>query len=118
MQDLLAGIDDSIFSTVPSPEAPRKRVSSTKIHLSPVRCSYKTPKKNRQGHNSSPLATRSPLQNKDAQKDGLSLLLAGAEDWDWDDMNADFMTPKKATPRKRNVSHVDPLRAASFSWHL
>ncbi|KAH7884747.1 Dna2-domain-containing protein [Phlebopus sp. FC_14] len=34
--------------------------------------------------------------------DDISMLLDGAEDWDWDDMEADFLTPKKklASPRK------------------
>lgn len=106
MQSLLAGIDDSFFNAVPSPDPPRKRVpSSTKVHLSPVRCLYKTPKKNRNGRVTSPLTHRSPLPKDAADTENLALLLEGAEDWDWADMEADFMTPKKATPRKQKVCY-------------
>ncbi|KAJ3553389.1 hypothetical protein NM688_g3640 [Phlebia brevispora] len=37
-------------------------------------------------------------ENHDAarQREDLDQLLAGAEDWDWDDMNSDFLTPKKS----------------------
>ncbi|PIL27261.1 hypothetical protein GSI_10406 [Ganoderma sinense ZZ0214-1] len=30
----------------------------------------------------------------------IDALLDGAEDWDWDDMNSDFMTPRKSSPVK------------------
>ena len=33
----------------------------------------------------------------------LDTLLDGAEDWDWDDMNSDFMTPRKSSPVKHKV---------------
>lgn len=103
MQDLLAGIDDSFFNAVPSPDPPRKRVSSTKIQLSPVRCLFKTPKKNRDSRVVSPLAHHSSAQKNNDDAENIAFLLEGAEDWDWDDMNADFLTPKKATPRKHKV---------------
>ena len=107
MQDLLAGIDDSFFAAVPSPDPPRRRVSNTKIQLSPVRCLFKTPKKqrHRDGRVTSPLALRSPPRQKCSESENLALLIEGAEGWDWDDMNSDFMTPKKATPRKIKVGH-------------
>lgn len=49
----------------------------------------------------------SPRKHKlaDVSKDDLSILLDGAENWDWADMEADFMTPKKKTASPRKVSH-------------
>jgi DNA replication ATP-dependent helicase Dna2 len=85
---------------------------------------------NSTGHTSRPV-TKSPLkhkrrasctdvlpalkENNGEQDTGLSMLVDGAESWDWGDMEADFMTPQKtkASPKKvRNVlcsmySHSD-----------
>lgn len=60
-----------------------------------------------------PTRTRhSPRKHKsaDASKDDLSILLDGAENWDWADMEADFMTPKKKTASPKKVSRfvLDP----------
>ncbi|EKM53179.1 uncharacterized protein PHACADRAFT_147492 [Phanerochaete carnosa HHB-10118-sp] len=101
MHELLAGIDDSIFDAIPSPDQPRKRVpSKTKVQLSPVRCAFKTPKKQRHGRVATPKNTRSPAQSKEnGQAEDLAALLEGAEDWDWEDMHADFLTPKKAASK-------------------
>ena len=104
MHDLLAGLDNSFFDAIPSPDPPRKRVSNTRIQLSPVRCLYKTPKKNGHRRVASPLAHRSPTRRKNEESENIALLLEGVEDWDWTDMEADFMTPKKATPCKQKVS--------------
>lgn len=45
---------------------------------------------------------QSPRKRKDRAHDDLSVLLDGAENWDWTDMEADFMTPikKAASPSK------------------
>ena len=99
MNDLLAGLDGSIFDSVPSPDPPRKRPTPTKTHQSPLRRLYKTPTKaNHRKHAASPL----PALLETATED-VSQLLQGAEDWDWDDMNSDFLTPKKNASPKRRV---------------
>ena len=41
----------------------------------------------------------------------LVMLLDGAENWDWAEMEADFMTPKKKTPSSKKVTHVFSIRA-------
>ncbi|KAF9222302.1 Dna2-domain-containing protein [Gyrodon lividus] len=45
-------------------------------------------------------------ENYDSNDTDLSMLLDGAESWDWGDMEADFMTPKKnkSSPKKRSPS--------------
>ncbi|KAG6382086.1 Dna2-domain-containing protein [Boletus reticuloceps] len=69
---------------------------------------------------------QSPTKHKSKENhaDDLSLLLDGAENWDWADMEADFLTPKKksASPTKRSpikrqrspVKPVTPRRACSM----
>lgn len=102
MSDLLSGIDSSIFDSVPSPDPPRKRAASVKVPHSPLRRLYKTPTKSKPKR-----CTASPLQSiseaTNGQNEDLSQLLEGAADWDWDDMNADFLTPKKNASPKRRV---------------
>lgn len=39
-----------------------------------------------------------------AEKEDIDALMEGVEDWDWDDMNSDFMTPRKSSPVKPKVS--------------
>ncbi|KAI0718426.1 Dna2-domain-containing protein [Cerioporus squamosus] len=36
-----------------------------------------------------------------AKEEDLDALMEGVEDWDWDDMNSDIMTPRKSSPRSR-----------------
>lgn len=117
MQDLLAGIDDSFFNSVPSPDQPRKRApSKTRVHLSPVRCAFKTPEKQRHGRVATPKNARSPGQAKEnVGTEDLAALVEGAEGWDWEDMHADFLTPKKATPRKPKVRRLDCLACIADS---
>ena len=100
MQNLLAEIDDSFFDAVPSPDKPRKRVQSPKIHLSPAKCLLRTPKKQRNCRVTTPKTTRPPVHNKVPEAEDFSVLLDDAENWDWDDMLADFMTPKRARKTK------------------
>lgn len=105
MHELLAGIDDSIFDAIPSPDQPQRHVpSKTKVQPSPVRCIFKTPEKQQHGRVATPKSTRSPAQTKEnGQAEDLVALLEGAEDWDWEDMHADFLTPKKTVPCEQKV---------------
>jgi DNA replication ATP-dependent helicase Dna2 len=104
MQDLLAGIGDSIFNAVPSPEQPRKRVQSPKLYRSPVNCLLKTPRKESNSPVTTPRSTRSPCRLKKTEAEEVATLLEGSENWDWDDILLDAMTPKKKSPRKVKVS--------------
>lgn len=95
MNDLLFGVDDSFFNAVPSPDPTPKKghvLGRTTSRLSLIQ---RTPTKNRTPRKAlvkSPLSTR---KNASAGNDqGLDLLLEGAESWDWDDMNTDFLTPE------------------------
>ncbi len=96
MADLLAGLDDSFFNAVPSPDAtPKKKCSETSRTTA--------------GSYGSQLSTglvgqRNPPENlvSQAVDENLDQLLEGAEDWDWNDMNGDFLSPKKASPKKSN----------------
>lgn len=108
MKELLAGIDESIFNELPSPEQPKRRApSTTKAQLSPTRCTVKTPKKPRHERVATPKSTRPIASTKENnQQEDIAALLEGAENWDWDDMYADFLTPKKTSPRKERDSET------------
>ncbi|KZT21167.1 Dna2-domain-containing protein [Neolentinus lepideus HHB14362 ss-1] len=97
MADLLGGCDDtsltlcsSPFKTevqenVPIPRTPTKH----KTDVKPV--------------------SRDEVKLEDSEAvDGadlsVNILVRGAEDWDWDDMEYDFLTPKKAKPIRQNVT--------------
>ncbi|KAF8422799.1 DNA replication factor Dna2-domain-containing protein [Boletus edulis BED1] len=47
-------------------------------------------------------------KSKGNHADDLSLLLDGAENWDWADMEADFLTPKKKSASPTKVSCLQP----------
>lgn len=117
MQDLLSGLDSSVFDAPPSPDAPRKPLSSSKRPKSPLTHICRTPRKikrvkSKLAHVLSPVAEPklpslfSKISDENA-KDDAAFLLDGAEDWDWDDMNADFLTPKKS-PKKRVAVSASP----------
>ncbi|CCL99895.1 uncharacterized protein FIBRA_01920 [Fibroporia radiculosa] len=62
-------------------------------------------------HTSRILATpQTPARTYSAQDVDVDQLLAGAEDWDWDDMNSDCLSPKKnKSPKKvRPAIHAPP----------
>ena len=107
MRDLLEGIDESIFDCVPSPDQPRRRApspSKTRIQLSPVRCTARTPNaRTPKKHARTPKSTRTPNRAKENEQAEIAALLEGVDDWDWSDMHADFMTPKKPSPTKHKV---------------
>ncbi|KAI0339345.1 Dna2-domain-containing protein [Trametopsis cervina] len=94
MADLLAGIDDSFFDAVPSPDrsvrtlrtpvkSSRSSHSVSRSSLIEVKCTVGTP-------------TKPKLKTGEHESvENIQALLEGAEHWDWDDMNSDFMTPQK-----------------------
>ena len=95
MNDLLSGIDDSFFDAVPTPEPTPKKdrvdggAASRLSLLQKTPSKQKTPKKHLA---KSPLSARQSARVNAANN--MDALLEGAENWDWDDMNADFMTPE------------------------
>lgn len=126
MKDLLSGLDSSIFDAPPSPDVPRraaKQVSSTArspLKRSPHKLVLKTPTKqkhvktsisplNAKINKSTPTLSVKSEHNENVTAGGqiedLTQLCDGAEGWDWDDMNSDFMTPKRS-PAKRHDTLV------------
>ncbi|CAL1710756.1 unnamed protein product [Somion occarium] len=115
MNDLLFGVDDSFFNAVPSPDPTPKKghvLGRTTSRLSLIQ---RTPTKNRTPRKAlvkSPLSTR---KNASAGNDqGLDLLLEGAESWDWDDMNTDFLTPE----HRDCIQHLNSENAGSISLRV
>lgn len=82
MDDLLTGLDDSFFTAIPSPDpSPVKRRSPSKrLPVTPKKFQRKSPKK----------SVLTSVEDVD-----MRVLMEGAEDWNWDDMEADFLTPEK-----------------------
>ncbi|KAF7984152.1 hypothetical protein HWV62_16810 [Athelia sp. TMB] len=97
MNDLLSGLDDSFFNAIPSPDpSPVKRRSPQKrLPMTPKKLRRKSPKK----------SVTANIEDID-----MSALMEGAEDWNWDDMEADFLTPekKKAPSAQRSGYMRDP----------
>lgn len=94
MKDLLTGLDDSFFNAVPSPDPTPIKLSKShqnsraKPPVTPSR-PIRTPKKQ-----------KTPIRSKlfTAQDVDMAALMEGVEDWDWDDMDSDFLSPKKNKP--------------------
>lgn len=112
MNNLLEGLNDSFFDAVPSPDpSPVKHRQSRPphshsiIHATPInsKSTSKPAKKLNNGGASSVV---------DVQDVDMAALVEGAEHWDWDDMESDFLTPKKekiikAKP-KSNITWSQP----------
>ncbi|TDL20255.1 Dna2-domain-containing protein [Rickenella mellea] len=121
MADLLSGLDNSFFDAAPTPDpSPQKKIAlptsgNKRIPLSPLSnrkfdnpslsvLQSNEPPLSDVFSNSSNLVTQVPLQNVD-----MDALLDGVEDWDWNDMDADFMSPNKAKTkavRRTNIVQV------------
>ncbi|GBE84559.1 DNA replication ATP-dependent helicase/nuclease dna2 [Sparassis crispa] len=82
LNDLLSGLDSSFFNAASSSDPPE-------IPSPHKKCPNVIPK--------TPTKVLTP-RNVD-----LDELVAGAEDWDWDDMNSDFMSPKKPKSPKKTL---------------
>lgn len=100
MEELLSGIDASFFDAdLSSPDRPSAVHGGNLNTGSRYTSLLKTPTKTRGPKE----ASRSPYARKCAplehlpslHQEDVGDLLVGAEDWDWDDMNSDFMTPQK-----------------------
>lgn len=86
MADILNTITDDFFNAVPSPDpSPRKPATKPKPQ-------------------NLPLVNANSAAVVAAQDVDMAALVDGAEDWDWGDMESDFLTPKKGPGRKRGYS--------------
>lgn len=95
MADLLAGIDDSFFNAVPTPDpTPKKKP----LEASRVTAGTSVPQPKLAPEN----RNAPSVPETHANDDDFDQLLAGAEDWDWNDMNDDFLSPKKVSPKKKS----------------
>ncbi|GLB41287.1 putative DNA replication factor Dna2 [Lyophyllum shimeji] len=97
MADLLVDLDSSFWNAVPTPDPSPRKPTPTQI-LTPRRRDAQNPAVK-------PLAP-SPSKVFSAGEVDMATLLEGAENWDWDDMNSDVLTPKK-TPRKGKTKADD-----------
>lgn len=93
MDDLFAGLDDSFFAAAPS----------SPIKAAPP-CLPSTSNASRGRADSSSHLTPRKLVTKAADPaaargENIDSLLDGAENWDWNDMDEDFLTPKKEKSR-------------------
>ncbi|KAJ7505308.1 DNA replication factor Dna2-domain-containing protein [Mycena galericulata] len=95
MKTLLSDLDDSFWNAAPTPDtSPAKPPPSESSHLkAPPITPLRPPRK------ASPAAK--PLTPGDVD---MAALLEGAEDWDWSDMNSDFLSPAKKSPPKKSVT--------------
>ncbi|KAI0079152.1 hypothetical protein K474DRAFT_705784 [Panus rudis PR-1116 ss-1] len=108
MNSLLADLDNSFFNAVPSPDpTPRKQ---KRVDGTPSRSkNTKTPSKLRSGKT----APESRSDEGTTPVPSLDALLEGAEDWDWEDMHADFMTPQKPKEEKVEAKVPPPVDPAA-----
>jgi DNA replication ATP-dependent helicase Dna2 len=90
MNDLLAGLDqdDSFWNAVPTPDTTPVKPSPSFAKQSRSRPPI-TPNKPQNS-----IAKQKPVTPGDVD---MAALLEGAEDWDWSDMNSDFISPVKKT---------------------
>ncbi|KAJ6559180.1 DNA replication factor Dna2-domain-containing protein [Mycena vulgaris] len=95
MKNLLSDMDNSFWNAVPTPDpTPVKPPPAKPSHSGiPPMTPTKPPNRTVTATTSRP----KPLSPRDMD---MTALLDGAEDWDWSDMNSDFMSPVKKSPKK------------------
>ncbi|KAJ6585002.1 DNA replication factor Dna2-domain-containing protein [Mycena capillaripes] len=98
MKNLLSEMDDSFWNAVPSPDPTPAKPQPTQ-HSRP-RVSPVTPTKPQN------TSTQKPISPGDVD---MAALLEGAEDWDWSDMNSDFISPVKKSSKKPVVQAGGPV---------
>ena len=103
LDDLFSELDSS--AAVAKPASPtRQRVTAppprTPVHATRTKASPRTTPRENGLHVAATLIEHALHA---AEHEDLDALMAGVEDWDWDDMNSDFMTPRKSSPVKPKV---------------
>ena len=122
MNGLLEDLDFAVYDAPPSPDMPRRKSRPSSPVKSPSKRSprkqpLKTPTKQ---HRSTVSASPSKLKSSglsieltnatltektdNGHSEDMDKLCEGAGDWDWNDMNSDFMTPKKSPVKHAKVS--------------
>lgn len=102
-------VDDSFWDAVPTPDpSPVKRGFSTplKASLRP----HVTQSHVRESNLRLPPSVPVPSEVSSGPDIDMVALVEGAEDWDWGDMEADFLTPKKEPVRK-------PAQVCAITMH-
>ena len=100
LDDIFAELDGG--APVPAPHPPRRQSAATWVP--PPRTPERAKKVTAFPRHtpSRKHAYLSPVKRERAlhvaENVDIDSLIAGAEDWDWDDMNSDFMTPRKSSP--------------------
>ncbi len=102
---------DSLFleldtsTVIPHTSPTRRRVTPLPPPRTPVRANKtRTPaKRTPNTHVAKAAHNGNSVVIPAAESIDIGALLDGAEDWDWDDMNSDFMTPQKSSPVKPKV---------------
>ncbi|KAF8123075.1 DNA replication factor Dna2-domain-containing protein [Mycena galopus ATCC 62051] len=106
MKNLLAGLDedDSFWNTVPTPNTTPAKPPPAVAEQSHPRAPPITPTK---PHNTT--AKQKPITPGDVD---MAALLEGAEDWDWSDMNSDFISPAKKGPTTPVIQPGTPVHVS------
>ncbi|KAJ7044139.1 Dna2-domain-containing protein [Mycena alexandri] len=88
MKNLLAEMDDSFWNAIPTPDpTPAK----------PAPAQQSQPRRKAPTKPQNTTKPQKPITPGDVD---MAALLEGAEDWDWSDMNSDFLSPVKKSPKK------------------
>ncbi|KAJ7134639.1 Dna2-domain-containing protein [Mycena epipterygia] len=100
MKSLLSDMDNSFWSAVPTPDPSPAKPPAESSHSKkpPITTPTKPPRK-------APNVQPKPVYPGDVD---MAALLDGAEDWDWSDMNSDFMSPVKKIPIKPVIPPATP----------
>ncbi|KAJ7109745.1 DNA replication factor Dna2-domain-containing protein [Mycena crocata] len=94
MKNLLADMDDSFWNATPTPDPTPAKPSAAASSLATSKAAPLTPTKPSNKNNAPPKVSK-PLTPGDVD---MAALLDGAEDWDWSDMNSDFISPPETVP--------------------
>ena len=102
MEDLLSGIDASFFDAVPSPDPISKKQPEK------LTTPYKRPKITPINNTNQPIMKDCKANQCETTKSvrdvDMDALLEGAEAWDWDDMEEDFLSPSKRRKAKVRIN--------------
>ncbi|KAJ7459871.1 AAA domain-containing protein [Mycena latifolia] len=102
MKNLLSDMDDSFWNAVPTPDpTPVKPPPAESLHSTIPITPTKPP-------NKMTAATNHPKSLSPGDVE-MAALLDGAENWDWSDMNSDFISPVKKSPPKSDISPATPV---------
>jgi hypothetical protein len=128
MASLLGDIESSFFNAVPSPVSSPVRKRARTRSISPAKppssagsnvlhyvAGPSTPIRSvKRGRNNKDVEENKPVGKQDVEGEDLDALLAGADDWNWDDMLTP-QKPKATSPRKYLLPSPNPTRLPSVA---